>query len=201
MCSLNLKSKQNSRVCDHRAILSLPPLPCHCLFPACVYTHVLAYTHTCVCSQAHTVLTRTHSAFTDTHIHTHSLPHWPFPVSTCFSLASFSSTFSLWFCLLITPALKTLGSSAKMLKYLIYLLRETRANAPRVCWRLASCKSAINFALPPPCQKKQREGSGFFKAFSLPGTGHSLLTLSATLRDPDYFFHVSDEEIKAQRTW
>ena len=63
-----------------------------------------------------------------------------------------------------------------------------------------SFKSAINFTLPPPCQKKQREGSGFFKAFSLPGTGHSLLTLSATLRDPDYFFHVSDEEIKAQRT-
>ena len=90
MCSLNLKSKQNSRVCDHRAILSLPPLPCHCLFPPCVYTHVLAYTCTHMHSQAHTVLTRTHNAFTDTHIHTHthSLPHWPFPVSTCFSLAS-----------------------------------------------------------------------------------------------------------------
>ena len=71
MCSLNLKSKHNSRVCDHRAILSLPSLPCHCLFPPCVYTCACVHTHTCA-------LTSTHSPHTDTqciyrHSHTHSL--------------------------------------------------------------------------------------------------------------------------------
>lgn len=73
MCSLNLKSKQNSCVCDHRAVLlSLPPFPATASSHH-VCRHMCSHTHAHLCSQAHTVLTRTHNAFTDTHINTHTL--------------------------------------------------------------------------------------------------------------------------------
>ena len=166
--------------------------------------------HTCARVHMHTyALTSTHSSHADTqciyrhsHTHTHSLtPSLALPCQYLF--LSGIIFLDVFFVVLPAnhPRSQDPGIFSQDVEIPDIFAQRNKSNCTLGLMETVSCKSAIDFTLPPPCQKKQREGSGFFKAFSLPGTGHSLLTLSATLRDPDYIFHVSDEEIKAQRTW
>lgn len=81
------------------------------------HTHTHIDMHICTWTLVQTQ-TQVHTMLTHSHRHTHPLAHWPFPGGPCFSLVSFSLSYSWWVCLLVSPSLQTLGSSAKMLKSL-----------------------------------------------------------------------------------
>lgn len=151
-----LQSKQNSCICEHRLLFSPSSSSSifHHLYPqTCMRTHTHfshpQFSHSQAVTSPH-MDTRASSDPRAHRVFTH--PPCPFPASTCFSPASFSSAFSLWFCLLINCSRQTVGSSAKMWKYLGWPESQGHgAHAPHVGWKLASPTSAINFVLPPPC--------------------------------------------------
>ena len=147
MCSLNLKSKQNSCVCDHRAVLlSLPP------FPATASSH-----HVCRHMCSHTVLTRTHNACTDTHINTHTLtPSLALPCQYLF----FSGIIFLdvFFVVLSAnhPHSQDPGIFSQDVEIPDIFAQRDKSKCTLGLMETVSFKPAINFTLPPPCQKKSK---------------------------------------------
>lgn len=202
MCILD-SSQSRIPVLVSTGCFSLPPPP---------RLSSITSTHKHACARAHT---HTHTSHTHTHSQAVTYPHmdtrassdphahrmfirppWPFPASTCFSPASFSSAFSLWFRLLINRSHWTLvgppprcGNTCCALS-----LRDMQHTHLTLAGNLLLLSQLSTSFRPHPAEKQSKR-SGFSRAFSIPGTGQSFVTL----KHKNYFPQVSDDEIKAQR--
>lgn len=194
-----LQSKQNSCICEHRLLFSPSSSSSifHHLYPqTCMRTHTHFSHPQFSQSQAVTSPHMDTRASSDPRAHrvfTH--PPCPFPASTCFSSASFSSAFSLWFCLLINCSRQTVGPPPRCGNTWGGLsLRDMGHTHLTLAGNWLLLRRLSTSFCPHPAGKQSKR-SGFSRAFSIPGTGQSFVTL----RHKNYFLQVSDNEIKAQR--